>query len=106
TGGDELSGASGSSTTISLSGVAIGPVVDGGAALVTLPGQGGRKRRRSRGRYFATKPASVIRLLFSVSSSSRNFSMSGPVRKIGFNACFSRYSLYSAVCETFLNRST
>src|SRR6187399_1373150 len=40
TGGDELSGASGSSTTISLSGVAIGPVVDGGAPLVTLPRRG------------------------------------------------------------------
>src|SRR6266568_3747450 len=37
----------------------------------------------------ATKPASVIRLLLSASSSSRNLSMSLPVRKTGFNACFS-----------------
>ena len=39
--------------------------------------------------YFATKPASVISEAFSLSSSSRNFSMSWPVRKIGFSACFS-----------------
>jgi len=56
--------------------------------------------------YFATKPASVIRLLLSVSSSSRNLSMSLPVRKIGFSACFSMYSLYSAVCVTLRKRST
>ena len=39
--------------------------------------------------YFATNPASVISEAFSLSSSSRNFSMSLPVRKIGFSACFS-----------------
>ncbi len=39
--------------------------------------------------YFATNPASVISDLLSASSSSRNFSMSLPVRKIGFSACFS-----------------
>jgi hypothetical protein len=39
--------------------------------------------------YFATKPASFISDVLSLSSSSRNFSMSEPVRKIGFNACFS-----------------
>lgn len=39
--------------------------------------------------YFATNPASVISVLLSASSSSRNFSMSLPVRKIGFSACFS-----------------
>jgi hypothetical protein len=39
--------------------------------------------------YFATNPASIISDLLSASSSSRNFSMSLPVRKIGFSACFS-----------------
>jgi len=39
--------------------------------------------------YFATNPASVISEALSLSSSSRNFSMSLPVRKIGFSACFS-----------------
>lgn len=39
--------------------------------------------------YFATKPASVISDLLAASSSSRNCTMSLPVRKIGFNACFS-----------------
>src|SRR4051812_32758272 len=52
--------------------------------------------------YFATKPASVIRFLLRAPSSSRNFSMSFPVRKIGLSACFSMYSLYSAVWVTFL----
>ena len=56
--------------------------------------------------YFATKPASFISDALSLSSSSRNFSMSLPVRKIGFSACFSMYSLYSVVCVTFWNRST
>src|SRR5712691_1117593 len=42
-----------------------------------------------RGHQLATKPASVIRLLLSASSSSRNLSMSRPVRKTGFKACFS-----------------
>ena len=63
----------------------------------------GRDRKRSRpdrrirprreitrcGGYFATKPASFISEALSLSSSSRNFSMSLPVRKIGFSACFS-----------------
>ncbi len=39
--------------------------------------------------YFATNPACVISCLLSASSSSRNCSMSLPVRKIGFSACFS-----------------
>ena len=39
--------------------------------------------------YFATKPASVINCELSLSSSSRNFTISGPERKIGFSACFS-----------------
>jgi hypothetical protein len=39
--------------------------------------------------YFATKPASFISEVFSLSSSSRNCTMSLPVRKIGFSACFS-----------------
>ena len=39
--------------------------------------------------YFATKPASFISEALSLSSSSRNFSMSLPVRKIGLSACFS-----------------
>src|SRR6185503_19392951 len=56
--------------------------------------------------HFATKPASVIRLLLRASSSSRNFTMSLPEYHTGFNACFSMYSLYSAVCVTFLKRST
>jgi hypothetical protein len=37
----------------------------------------------------ATNPACVISVLFSSSSSSRNCSMSLPVKKIGFSACFS-----------------
>ena len=37
----------------------------------------------------ATKPASVISPLLSASSSSRNFTMSRPVRNTGFRACFS-----------------
>ena len=47
------------------------------------PSPSGRRASRatSTRRYWATKPASVIRLLFSVSSSSRNVSMSLPVRK-------------------------
>ena len=45
--------------------------------------------RRDGVNYFATNPASVISAAFSLSSSSRNFSMSLPVRKIGFSACFS-----------------
>jgi hypothetical protein len=40
-------------------------------------------------RYFATNPASVISDLLSASSSSRNFSIASPFRKIGFSACFS-----------------
>jgi hypothetical protein len=39
--------------------------------------------------YFATNSAWVISDLLSASSSSRNFSMSLPVRKTGFSACFS-----------------
>lgn len=39
--------------------------------------------------YFATKPASFINEALSLSSSSRNCTMSLPVRKIGFSACFS-----------------
>ena len=39
--------------------------------------------------YFATKPASFISEALSLSSSSRNFTISLPVRKIGFSACFS-----------------
>ena len=39
--------------------------------------------------YFATNPACVISEVLSASSSSRNCSMSLPVRKIGFSACFS-----------------
>jgi hypothetical protein len=39
--------------------------------------------------YFATNSAWVISDLLSASSSSRNLSMSLPVRKTGFSACFS-----------------
>src|SRR5712692_4166982 len=53
------------------------------------PASVGRQALLLRHDQLATKPASVIRFLFSVSSSSRNFSMSEPVRKIGFSACFS-----------------
>src|SRR4029079_13460494 len=56
--------------------------------------------------YWATKPSSFIRPLLSASSSSRNFSMSLPVRKIGFSACFSMYSSDSALCVSFWKRST
>ena len=49
-----------------------------------------RLARAHRGRiYFATKPASFISEALSLSSSSRNFTISLPVRKIGFSACFS-----------------
>ena len=44
---------------------------------------------KSLGSHLATNPASVISDLLSASSSSRNRSMSLPVRKIGFSACFS-----------------
>ena len=47
-----------------------------------------RLQRRHRA-YFATKPASFISEALSLSSSSRNCTMSLPVRKIGFSACFS-----------------
>src|SRR5260221_99066 len=39
--------------------------------------------------HFATKPASVMRLLLRLSSSSRNLTMSLPAYHTGFNACFS-----------------
>ena len=65
-------------------------VVKADAPLVTPPARGEQQAARSEQCYFATKPASVISCVFSLSSSSRNFSMSGPVRKIGLSACFSR----------------
>ena len=48
-----------------------------------------RRNRSASAAYFATKPASFISEALSLSSSSRNFSMSLPVRKIGLSACFS-----------------
>jgi len=45
-----------------------------------------RERRRA---YFSTNPASTIRFLFKASSCSRKVTMSLPVRKTGFSACFS-----------------
>ena len=61
---------------------------------VRMAGYGHAERVKRRdasetARYFATKPASFISDVLSLSSSSRNFSMSLPVRKIGFSACFS-----------------
>ena len=55
---------------------------------------------------FGNEAGFVHQRALSLSSSSRNWTMSLPVRKIGFSACFSMYSLYSAVCVTFWNRST
>ena len=52
-----------------------------------IAGYGPADKQRSA--YFATKPASIISEALSLSSSSRNFSMSLPVRKIGLSACFS-----------------
>src|SRR5579871_710172 len=59
---------------------------------VGSPGQAGRRHASPKaGTQFVaeTKPASVISCLCRASSCSRNFTMSGPVRKLGFNACFS-----------------
>ena len=91
--------------------VACGRGRDAGAAIPRLPAnrkaaaaveKGNQERSRPdrrirsgreiggwRKNYFATKPASFISEAFSLSSSSRNLSMSLPVRKIGFSACFS-----------------
>jgi L-fuculose-phosphate aldolase len=90
--------------------VACGRSRDAGAAIPRLPSdrhaatvaQGGDQERSRQNRrlwsvrqiaaqstYFATKPASFISAALSLSSSSRNFTISLPVRKIGFNACFS-----------------
>ena len=57
-----VAGASGSSTTISMSEVAIGLVVDGRRAACHASATGATAQRRDAA-YFATKPASVIRLL-------------------------------------------
>ena len=90
TGGDELFGASGSSTTISMSGGAIGSVVNGSAhRLSPLPARGEAASGDDFGGLFRDEAGLGHQLLFSLSSSSRNFSMSLPVRKIGLSACFS-----------------
>src|SRR5262245_15542421 len=90
TDGESSAGAVGSSTTISVSGVAIGPFVAQGASAGHHPQErltarratavsdrgaaDARLSRRGYGEpYFATNPASVIKFLFRVSSSSRNF---------------------------------
>src|SRR3954453_10619707 len=53
------------------------------------------ERRGSAKAHCAANPASVISALFSASSSSRNLSISCPLRKIGFSACFSTKPRYS-----------
>ena len=91
TAGEFSDGAVGSSTTISESDELMALLAGRGvAARRLLPAQGRRLRRMQREfPYGATKPASIIRPLFNVSSSSRKVSMSLPVRKTGLSACFS-----------------
>ena len=69
--------------------IAIGPSLTKAMWIADRRIRSGREIGGWRKNYFATKPASFISEAFSLSSSSRNLSMSLPVRKIGFSACFS-----------------
>ena len=71
---------------------AIATVLSTESTASTLPSGGASRRLGGESNgivYFATNPAWVISDLLSASSSSRNCSMSLPVRKIGLSACFS-----------------